>query len=343
MKNQKTKVQIQIVTWNSLKFLPDCLSSIFSQTYKNFNVLVIDNASNDGTIDFLLKNYPEVKIFRNNKNLGFATAHNQGIKLLKDNQEIEYILVINPDIILEPDFLKRLLSKMEEDKKIGAISGKIFKIYTVEPELNEKIKTKIIDSTGLKISRSRKVFDRAEGELDKGEYDKEEEVFGLSAACVLYRLSALKDVKIDDEYFDSDFFAYKEDFDLSYRLRWRGWKLFYFPKAIAYHFRQVSGGKNKIFEIIRRRKERSYFVKYLSYRNHLFTLIKNESFLNFLKDFFWIFFYELGKFFYLLLFEQKTLLALIEVFKKFPKMLKKRRVIMKNRKISSKEIRKWFI
>ncbi len=338
------KVSIHIVSWNSLKFLPDCLKSIFSQTYKNFSVLVIDNASNDGTIEFLQKNFPEVKIFKNNKNLGFAKAHNQGINLTKS----EFVLILNPDIILKEDFLEKILSEIEKDEKIGAISGKILKIYTSEPEIEERVKTKIIDSTGLKIFKSRRVINRGEGELDKGQYDKVEEVFGLSGACVLFRRQALEDIKISKdlrsyyEYFDEDFFAYKEDFDLSYRLRWRGWKIIYLPNAIAYHYRQIFGTKFKIKEIIKRRREKSPLINYLSYRNHLFSLIKNESFENFLKDLPFIFFYELKKFFYILFFEQSTLKAILEIIKKLPQMLKKRKYIMKNRLITSNEIRKFY-
>ena len=86
------KVTIQIVTWNSLKYLPFTLKSIFSQTYRDFQVLVIDNNSQDGTIDFLRQDYPEVAVFQNKKNLGFARANNQGIRLLHS----PYILFCNP-------------------------------------------------------------------------------------------------------------------------------------------------------------------------------------------------------------------------------------------------------
>lgn len=364
------KVSIQIVTWNSRKFLPECLESIFNQTYKDYSVLIIDNASNDDTIEFVKENYPAVAILRNNKNLGFAAAHNQGIRLFESSP---YLLVVNPDVILEKDWLEKILSVVEKDKKIGAIGGKLLKIYTSEPEINEKVKTKIIDSTGLQVLRSRRVIDRGEGELDQGQYDKKEEVFGLSAACALYSRTALEDIKIptnyksnaniqiyknssirnkfvigrkasgvNGEYFDEDFFSYKEDVDLSYRLRWRGWKLFYTPEAVAYHYRQVPGGKKKILDIIKKRRERSALVRYLSYRNHIFLLTKNESFINFLKDLPWILFYELGKFLYFLLFEQRTLRVIPNFFAKLPRMLKKRNWVIKNRKINSREIRKWF-
>lgn len=364
-----SKVSIQIVTWNSLKFLPDCLTSIFNQTNKNFSVLVIDNASTDSTIDFLRSHYPAIKILRNHKNLGFTTAHNQGIRLtirrqpLKDNH---YILILNPDIILKDDFLEKILPAIEKNKKIGAIGGKLFKIYTSDEEIQEKTKTKIIDSVGLKIFKNRRVINQGEGEIDKGQYDREKTVFGLSGACVLYRLSALEDIKIPKyttnsqiylnslkhneqarvgyEYFDEDFFAYKDDIDLAWRLNQRGWQLFYFPLAQAYHFRQIAGReKTNLLEIIKNRKQRSHYLNYLSYRNHLFCLIKNESLINFLKDFPFIFFYELKKFLYLLFFEPRIIKALFDVFKKLPVMLKKRQLIQKIKKISTEDFRKFLL
>ncbi|MFN3301467.1 MAG: glycosyltransferase, partial [Patescibacteria group bacterium] len=106
------KISIQIVTWNSRKFLSECLNSIFNQTYKDFSILIIDNASNDGTIEFIKENYPTLNILRNSKNLGFATAHNQGLRLFENSP---YVLLINPDVILEKDWLEKILSVIEKD------------------------------------------------------------------------------------------------------------------------------------------------------------------------------------------------------------------------------------
>lgn len=358
------KISIHIVTWNSLKFLPDCLASIYQQTEKNFSVTIIDNASTDKTVEFVNEHYSDVKIIRNNKNLGFAAAHNRAIKIAALDKKTflsRYILVLNPDIILSSDFLKKTLNLIKKDESMAAVAGKSFKIYTSDSDLNEKIKTEIIDSTGLKIFKSGRVVDRGENQKDKGQYDKTEEVFGLSGSCVLYRLSALEDIKIplnnsqfvdysDEirrlgshyEYFDEDFFAYKEDADISYRLRWRGWKMVYLPEATIYHYRQVFGGQPKIGETIKRRQKRSPIVRYLSYRNHFFLLTKNLSWSNYFSHFPWILFYELKKFVYILFFEPKTLKGLFKFYTKLPRMFKKRKWIMKNKKINSKEMRKWF-
>ncbi|MBS4001151.1 MAG: glycosyltransferase family 2 protein [Desulfobulbaceae bacterium] len=333
-----------------MKFLPDCLNSVFSQSYNDFSVFIIDNASTDGTLDFIRQKYPQINIFRNNKNIGFGAAHNQGIKIaLLDLKKIEktFILIINSDVILENDYLEKIIKIIEKDNEIAAVSGKILKIYTNDSEINEKVKTQNIDTVGLKIFKSRRVIDRGENETDRGQYDSAEQVFGISGACALYRLSALEDTKIpvdrlQFEYFDEDFFAYKEDIDLSYRLRWRNWKIYYYPLAICYHHRQVFGGKVNFKNIISRRKKRSPLLKYYSYRNHLFLIIKNESLINLLKDFLFIFSYEFIKFLYFLFFEPKTIKAVNDIFRNLMKMIKKRQWIMKNKKIKSASLRRWF-
>jgi len=401
MNLSRSKISIQIVTWNSFKFLPDCLESISQQTFKDFSVLVIDNASNDGTQEYIegliqQSNQPSSDVHRtsadarfcsftqslrslrfiqNRRNLGFAQAHNQGIVMT----DSEYVLVMNPDVILEPDFLERIVNVAEKNKKAGSFGGKLLKAKITNIESNKEmalnplkfgalmhpnwciVKTDIIDSTGLKIFKSRRVIDRGEEEKDTGQYDRQEEVFGISGACVLYRREALEDIKIPKcdpktrihsndsninshgrvrsalfagEYFDQDFFCYKEDIDLAWRLQLRGWKAIYVPEAKAYHLRTVS---------IANRFSKSVWVNFLSYRNHLWMLLKNDYFRNFLLHLWHIFWYQLAKEIYLL-FTQPLVLwkGSFAFWQGFFKMYKKRWYIMKNAKIAAGEIRQWF-
>ncbi len=363
-KQQKTflvspKVSIHLVTWNSLKFLPDCLSAIFSQTFKDFSVIIVDNASTDETIQYLEKNYPSIYFIRNKKNQGFARAHNQAIII----SSAPYVLVMNPDVILEKEWLAKTVEMIEKDNQIASIGGKLLKIRFGDMDIQEKIKTRILDSAGLKILKNRRVVNRGEGEEDRGQYDKEEEIFGLSGCCVLYRRLALEDIVtrinanqdmdkhryikenqcVKDrpelpfakgEYFDEDFFAYKEDIDLAWRLRLAGWKNFYLPTVKAYHFRQVS---------ISKRFSQSRWVNFLSFRNHLWLLLKNDHWQNFFRHLWFIFWYQLGKELYLL-FSQPLVLfrASFSFWQKFTKMYKKRKHIMKQTKIKPKEIIIWF-
>lgn len=336
------KVSVNLVTWNSIKFLPQCLESIFKQTFSDFSVLIIDNASSDQTIEFIKKNYPQAAILRNARNLGFAKAHNQGIKFAL-KKGFKYTLAVNPDTIISPDCLNNLVLTAEKHPDAGSVGPKLLKVQTGNLELKDEIKTGIIDSCGLKILKSRRIAERGAGEVDKGQYNREEEVFGISGALVLYRNKALEDVKINDEFFDDIFFAYKEDIDLAWRLRIKGWKNLFQPEAVAYHFR-AAGVKEKIGlkEIVANRREKSKIVNYYSCKNHLFLLIKNEFLANFFWHFPFIFFYELKKFIYILFFEPETLKSYGRFLKDLPEILEKRKLIIESRKVGAKEMRRWF-
>ncbi|MDA2936019.1 glycosyltransferase family 2 protein [Patescibacteria group bacterium AH-259-L05] len=341
------RVSIQIVTFNSQRFIKSCLDSVFLQTFQDFSVLVIDNASRDDTVSFVKERYTKqfigekfnssVPLFvvHNPRNTGFSYAHNQGIVMSKS----EFILVMNPDMILAPDFLQVLVQSIEKDKNIASVGGKLLRLKLGDPELDEKIKTTIIDTTGIHVVRSRHVINRGEGDGDKSQYDKKVDVFGISGACALYRRSALEDIKIPDqkrgEYFDEDFFAYKEDVDLSWRLQLRGWKARYVPQAVAYHFRAGAP--------LKKRFSQSKLVNYLSYRNHLWTLLKNIYWSNFFHHFIYIFFYQLVKELYLFFTQPFVLLkASFSFWMGLKKMLRKRKYIMQHAKVSPKQMKKWF-
>ena len=330
------KLSVQIVTYNSLKFLEDCLESLLNQTFKDFQVLVIDNYSTDGTLNFLKEKYPGIFIFRNSKNVGFAKAHNQGFTLING----DYILVLNPDVILEPNFLEKLLAAAEKKKAGFSFGGKLLKIKTGNQELGKKIKTKIIDSTGLKIYSWGQFRDRGEGEEDKGQYDKKKDVFGISGACVLYRRKFLKEIG----FFDEDFFAYKEDVDLSWRAQLFGFSSFYVPEAVAYHYRQAPK---------ERRLSQTPLISFYSFRNGLFLILKNAHWQNIILYSPLIFAYLLIKKIYLLFTQPKICLrAKISFILNFSKMYKKRERIFSARggsatggkriKITAKQFRKKF-
>jgi len=334
------KVLIQIVTWNSHFFVENCLDSVFKQTYKNFSVLIVDNGSTDKTIEFVGEKYSSFKnlfILKNIHNLGFAFAHNQGLNI----SQSDFILVMNPDVVLSPDFLEKLMAVMEINHRIGSCSGKLLKMkFSNSGTKINGIKTEIIDSTGILIRRSGQAVDRGEGEEDKGQYDKDSDVFGLSGACVLYRRRALEDVKIPAskgyEYFDNDFFAYKEDVDLAWRLNLRNWRNVYVSKAIAYHFR-AGAPKSKRFH-------QSSLINFYSFRNHLWMLVKNIYPSIFWRNIGRIFLYLSLKKIYLFFTQPKILLQSgFSFWKKFFKMIRKRRYIMGKTKVCPEKINKWFI
>lgn len=331
---QKPKISIIIINFNGEAFLEQCLESIAYQAYDSKEIFCIDNASTDGS-KAIIQKYPQVKLIKNKENLGYSKAANQGIRMSKS----DYVMIMNPDAILEKNYLTNILKEAEKDKKIAALTGKLLKY---DAELHKK--TNIIDSTGLFCFRNRRIIDRGQGLEDKGQYDKPEEIFGVSGACPVYRRTALEEVKVGEEYFDEDFFMYKEDIDLSWRLQLFGYKAFYVPQAIAYHARGT--GVLKRFthiEVLKSRRNLSRFQKGLAYTNQRLMQIKNELPQHFFHDAPQILWKELLIFGYILLREPYLLKSLIKLLTKIPSVWKKRKIIMARRRVTVEKMRRWFL
>lgn len=330
----KPLVSIVIINYNTKKYLETCIQSLLAQTWSEKEIIFLDNDSSDGSFEFVSGKYPRITAVKNSKNLGYATAGNQGIKLAKG----KYVMTINPDIIFEQEYVEYCVQKMEQDSRIGAIGGKIYK-YNYE----NNHKTSFIDTVGIFCYRNRRFIDDGQGLEDKGQFDEEKEVFGVSGACPVYRRSALEEVKYKDEYFDENFFMYKEDIDISWRLRLAGWKCWYLPSAIANHGRGT--GVLKRFthlEVAKNRSRLNKNQKYFSFRNQRLTQLKNELAGNFIKDFFPILWKEILIRGYIIFREPYLIKACFDVIGKVPSTLKKRAHIMKTRKVDSKEMDKWL-
>ena len=335
--NMNKLVSINILTYNSEKYIKDCLKSVFNQTYKNLEVLVIDNNSKDKTREILREIKGNQRVILNEKNLGYTGGNNIGIR----NSKGEYVILLNPDVVLDKDFVKEIVKSFEKNPKIGAIQAKIY-------QLNQGKKTKIIDTIGLSIFKTGRIIDTGQGLKDSstslGTSSKLKEVFAVNGNAPAYRRIALNDVRLKDQYLDQDFFCYAEDVDLSWRLRWRDWLLVFAPKAIVWHDRtsaKTSEGGWKLFRQVR--KSQSFWIRKMGYRNQWLLFIKNQSLFNALKFLYWFTLRQVKLFLYLLFFEPKVIFSSIpEIIFLLPKMLKKRRIIIKNRKISNKEMGKWF-
>lgn len=335
-----------------MKTIGEALSSLRSQTYKDMSVLVVDNASVDGTMDYVRKEFPEVHVLRNFKNLGFAKAHNQAIEFTEHRassrgDDETAILVMNPDIVLEPNCVSELVSALGRHDKAGSVGGKLLKIIKVEnvdSGFRDSSKTDIIDSVGIKVFKSRRFSDRGAGEADSGQYGREEEVFGISGALVLYRLRALHDVSSKNGFFDEVFFAYKEDADLAWRLRRAGWSAWYAPKAVAYHYRGAAATEKRTLSLaLRERIAKSPAVNKLSARNHFWTIWKNDSFANMFLHLPYILPYEIGKMAYFAVREPKTFVSALSAVKRLPSILLLRLSGKERVRVSAGEMRKWFV
>jgi GT2 family glycosyltransferase len=344
------RISIHLAAWNSMRFLPDALLSIEAQTCRDFQIIIVDNASTDGLADYLRERWPEVVLLRNSRNLGFARAHNQAIDLAKSfwEKRVEsgerFVLITNPDILLEPDCLERLLAAAEAHPGAGSIGPKLRRAKeNTASEIREIIREEKIDSAGLKISRRGRIVERGAGETDRGEYNRGEEVFGISGALCLYRLSALDDAAENGEYFDENFFSYKEDVDLAWRLRLLSWGAWYEPSAVAFHFRGAFGSEKRgLVRAFRERREKSRLVNRLSYRNHFWLMVKNLDFSAFLLYSYRLLPYEIAKLLFLLIFERGTLASLAEALGGAAAVWQKRRALHARRRASAKEIRRWF-
>lgn len=334
-------VSISLLTFNGERFIEGCLTSIFNQSYTNLEILIVDNGSTDRTKEILnkfkIKNRG-LKFIFNEKNLGFAAGQNQGIR----ESGGEFVLCLNQDVILDKDFIAEGIKPFLEDKRVGAIQGRLLK-YQISKIKNQNS----IDTCGLQILRNRKVVNRGQGEIDENQHRKEEEIFGADGAAPIYRKRTLEEVKLSingDEYFDEDFFSYLEDADLAWRLRLFGWKTVFQPRAIAYHFR---GAKENISlswgQRIKERKKINFSKKYYGWKNQRLMQIKNEIPGLFFRDLFYIAKREIESFGYILFFEPRLLKSVSKFLTQIKKAFQKRRQIMKRKKVSSEEMQGWFI
>jgi GT2 family glycosyltransferase len=224
-------VSITIVTFNSGRFIAKCLDSIAAQTYRNLEVILIDNASSDATGEFLQRLSGPYKVTFNRENTGFAAAQNQAIAMSSG----QFVLVLNPDVILTPDFIANLIAATDSKADVGTFCGKLL---VLPPDL-EIPSAPLIDSTGIFFTRQLRHLDRGSRRLDDGSYNKTEYVFGATGAAALYRREMINHISIDGEFYDVDFFSYREDADVSWRAQLLGWKCLYVPDAVAYHVRSV--------------------------------------------------------------------------------------------------------
>src|SRR6476646_9262391 len=233
----KDLVSVTLVTYNSGRFIKRCLESVLEQKYPILEVIVIDNASTDGTVDLLEQFQDTCRIHLNTENVGFAAAQNQAIALSSG----EWVLTLNPDMLLLPDFIQALVDAGRLDQKIGTVCGKLLTIQA-SFDLPEK---QLIDSTGIYFTPMRRHLDRGSQQVDNGHYLNFEYVFGATAAAALYRREMIDDIAVLGEFFDPDFFVYREDADVAWRAQLMGWRCIYTPLARGYHVRNVLPGNRR--------------------------------------------------------------------------------------------------
>lgn len=222
-------VSIIVVSRDSAADLPLSLASSAAQRGVAVEIVVVDNASSDASREVARGFAPAARLISLPDNAGFAAAMNAGIAQTSGR----YVLALNPDCRLAPDFAATLARRLNARPDVGSASGRIYRAEG--PDLAP---TPRLDSTGIVFTASGRHFDRGSEEAAEGRYLVEEEIAGVTAAAGFYRREALESAKISTGYFDSDFFVYREDADLAWRLSRLGWKCLYVPNAVAWHRRR---------------------------------------------------------------------------------------------------------
>ncbi|MBU6428804.1 MAG: glycosyltransferase family 2 protein, partial [Cyanobacteria bacterium REEB65] len=276
------------------------------------------NGATDDSADRLAEAFPAATILRNAENLGFAVGCNQAIAASSS----EYVLLLNHDVRLQPDYIATLVVALEADPAAGWAAGKLLR-----PD--QAGETAVIDSAGEVIKRNRRVINRGEEEPDVGQYDDPCEIFGVSAAAAMYRRQMLEQVAPEGHVFDPDFFAYIEDSDLNWRCRNAGWRCWYVPAAVGWHGR--GHATTKALKIRRH-----------AYANRYLMIAKNDTAANFLRDLPEIALYETYRLLKCLFVERELLAGYCLALRLLPRALARRRTIQGMRRASPQDLRCWF-
>jgi GT2 family glycosyltransferase len=321
----KDSVSVTVVTYNSGRFIKRCLESVLEQKYPNLDVIVIDNASTDGTVDILETFADRCRIFYNDQNIGFAAAQNQAIAL----SQAEWVLTLNPDVLLLPNFIQALVDAGQIDPKIGTVCGKLLTIRA-SFDLPEKA---LVDSTGIYFTPMLRHLDRGSQEVDNGHYLNFEYVFGATAAAALYRRQMIENTSVLGEFFDPDFFVYREDADVAWRAQLMGWRCIYTPLARGYHVRNVLPGNRRALPPV---------INMHSVKNRFLLRIKNMTPDLYRRNWFSITVRDVVVIGACLLREHSSLQAFWYLARNWKRVVAKREEIMKRRRAKDDYIASWF-
>lgn len=306
-------VSVQIVTYNSAQDIEACLEAVCRQSHQVAHIIIVDNASSDDTLERIRsyrdRTQAEIRLIENQMNTGFAPAHNQAMRQV----DTDYVLVLNPDVILGVRYVELLVKVMQHNPEIGSATGLL--VQNSDPG--------VVDSTGLVMNRIWRAFDRGAGQPVK-QWKQSAEVFGVSGAAAMYARKMIMDISLQGEFFDEDFFAYKEDVDVAWRARLLGWKAYFCAEAESVHKRGwKKGGRDAI----------PLFVRKHSFINRYKMIYKNLFGWDWLKNLPQFLVYEIAVHGYILLREPKVLGAWADLWRKQPELREKRDELRRKRKI----------
>jgi len=320
----KPLISVIILNYNGKRFLKVLFDSLLKTTYSNYEIIMIDNHSNDDSIDFVRKNYPSVKIYDSGKNLGYAGGNNFGIE--KANGE--FVLLLNNDIEVTSDWLEPIIKEFEADENVVACQPKIRQMKNREYFEYAGAAGGFMDVFGYPFLRGR-IMDTIE--KDEGQYDDNIDLFWASGAAIAIRKEVLDHIG----WLDEDFFLHMEEIDLCWRILLQGKRIRICSDSVIYHF---GGGTLK---------QGDFQKIYLNHRNSIFMMLKNYSThrllyllparialdkITFLKG--------------LITFDTKLIKSLFMAYKwlviNFKLIMGKRKMVQQNRKVKDKALDKLF-
>lgn len=255
---KKSYCSIIIPNWNGLEFLKTCLSSLQKQTFKDFEIIVVDNGSDDGSIQYIEQNFPTIKLIKLPKNFGFARAINLGVQASVG----QVVVLLNNDTEVDKNCLKYLIQAAKKHPEVGFVAAKMLQFK----ERN------ILDSAGDYIDVVGHANNIGMGEYDGPEFNRPGYIFLVTGGGSLFKDKVFKKVG----FLDEDFFAYFEDVDFCLRAQMQGFKGWYEPKAIIYHIHKATAKRNP------------GFLQYLQFRNMMQTIIKDFPGKLLVRDFNWL-------------------------------------------------------
>jgi GT2 family glycosyltransferase len=327
-----------IVQWRQQKWLSSCLEYVLSSTGVDCEVVLVNN-ERGANLEPIVRQFAQVRLVDNDSNVGFSAACNDGIRRTRS----EFVLFLNADVFVRPDCVRLLAQALRTYDQVGFAHGKL--MMQDAPDR--------IDGAGIAVSRGRRFSDRGRGQIDAGQFDRKTMSMAGCGALLMFRRAALEDVRFSDEYFDEDFFAYKEDIDLCWRAWWRGWRGCYVPSAVALHVRGhglprlddvSSGGLAERVKALKSHREDAGFirVRVISTRNQCWLELKNEPASWTLMDLPWRIGAWVMVLAYAIFFERYMLRGFAEALRGLPRIWKKRRAINASRRVSPRALRSLF-
>ncbi|MEM3449514.1 MAG: glycosyltransferase family 2 protein [Thermoproteota archaeon] len=257
------EISVVILNYNGMRFLETCLNSLLNSTYKNFEIVIVDNGSKDGSVEYLKKNFSNnerIKIIQLGKNYGFAEGNNIGYRYTHPNSK--FIFFLNNDTEVEEDCLDKIIKKIVRDPSIGA----------AQPKIRSMREREKIDAVGGVVDYYGRTWHRGSGEYDKGQYDSVSETFYAQGAAIVVRRNVINEIGL----FEPAYFIYYEETDLCWRIWLAGYRVVVIPEAVVYHY----GGGTTISPTTYREK---YFKVFNLRKNHIATMLKNYSLINIFK------------------------------------------------------------